>query len=179
MREAKRGRFSTFSVQESGADSRFKEEAAYDAFLTHDWGKDLLGRDNHERVKIINELLKDNGVVTWFDNDRLRGHDMVNKIALGIDRSKKFVVFLTQRYVEKVNGKNPDDFCKREFLYGAKHKKVDKIVVVVMEESMLDTNSWSGQLDFIVGSTLYVDMTTDDKIRENIGTLVDEINAEV
>ena len=177
LREAKRGRFSVASVS-AGGDSQFKEEKAYDAFLTHDWGDDENGRDNHERVGKINELLKEKGVVTWFDNDRLRGHDMVNKIVLGIQRSKKFVVFLTKRYVDKVNGDNTEDFCKREFLYGAKHKKVERIVIVVMEEGMLDTNNWSGQLDFIVGSTLYVDMTTDEKIEQNIGALIDEINAE-
>lgn len=33
----------------------------YAAFLTHDWGKDELGRDNHQRVAVINRALQANG----------------------------------------------------------------------------------------------------------------------
>lgn len=29
-----------------------------DVFLTHDWGKDELGRDNHSRVAAVNDGLK-------------------------------------------------------------------------------------------------------------------------
>jgi hypothetical protein len=32
--------------------------AEYDAFLTHDWGDDELGRSNHARVAEVNRLLK-------------------------------------------------------------------------------------------------------------------------
>ena len=43
--------------------------AEYDAFLTHDWGDDELGRSNHARVAEVNRLLKAAGFVTWFDED--------------------------------------------------------------------------------------------------------------
>eukprot|EP01031_Cornospumella_fuschlensis_P042508 gene42508-51933_t len=46
---------------------------ATDCFLTHDWGKDELGRDNHARVGKLNALLKAKGFRTWFDEDRMRG----------------------------------------------------------------------------------------------------------
>jgi hypothetical protein len=36
-------------------------------FLSHAWAKDELGRDNHERVKEMNRLLKMQGMETWFD----------------------------------------------------------------------------------------------------------------
>ena len=45
----------------------------YDAFLTHDWGDDELGRSNHARVAEVNRLLKAAGFVTWFDEDRMQG----------------------------------------------------------------------------------------------------------
>ena len=44
-----------------------------DCFLTHDWGKDELGRDNHQRVLKINAYLKNRGLITWFDSDRMIG----------------------------------------------------------------------------------------------------------
>ena len=60
--------------------------AEYDAFLTHDWGNDELGRSNHARVAEVNRLLKAAGFVTWFDEDRMQG-DIVSQMANGIDSS--------------------------------------------------------------------------------------------
>lgn len=37
----------------------------YHAFLTHAWGEDGSGRDNHRRVSVINDMLKQRGVITW------------------------------------------------------------------------------------------------------------------
>ena len=56
--------------------------AEYDAFLTHDWGDDELGRSNHARVAEVNRLLKAAGFVTWFDEDRMQG-DIVSQMANG------------------------------------------------------------------------------------------------
>ena len=42
--------------------------AEYDAFLTHDWGDDELGRSNHARVAEVNRLLKAAGFVTCIAN---------------------------------------------------------------------------------------------------------------
>ena len=38
-----------------------------DVFLSHNWGPDESGRDNHERVSKLNEALKSKGIKTWFD----------------------------------------------------------------------------------------------------------------
>ena len=38
-----------------------------DVFLSHDWGPDESGRNNHERVSKLNEALKCEGIKTWFD----------------------------------------------------------------------------------------------------------------
>jgi len=35
-----------------------------DCFLTHDWGSDENGRENHKRVSVINEALKKKGIRT-------------------------------------------------------------------------------------------------------------------
>ena len=38
-----------------------------DCFMTHDWGLDELGRNNHERVLKVYTALKAKGITTWFD----------------------------------------------------------------------------------------------------------------
>jgi hypothetical protein len=45
-----------------------------DVFLSHDWGTDELGRNNHGRVRTINRILKEKGLHTWFDKEELKGN---------------------------------------------------------------------------------------------------------
>ncbi len=40
-----------------------------DCFLSHNWGEDEQGRDNHARVKKVNDWLKDKFIETWFDEE--------------------------------------------------------------------------------------------------------------
>ena len=70
-------------------------------FLSHDWGKDDKGRDNHARVATINTMLKERGLRTWFDNDRMTG-DIVAQMCDGVEKSAVFVSCVTARYVSKV-----------------------------------------------------------------------------
>ena len=96
--------------------------AEYDAFLTHDWGDDELGRSNHARVAEVNRLLKAAGFVTWFDEDRMQG-DIVSQMANGIDSSAAVLVFVTENYCIKVAGagrNGADDNCKKEFDYASR-----------------------------------------------------------
>ena len=39
-------------------------------FLSHDWGTNL-GVDNHARVAMINQALKQKGLLTWFDQEKV------------------------------------------------------------------------------------------------------------
>ena len=55
-----------------------------DLFLSHNWGKDELDRNNHDRVSTIKEELKILSYQTWFDEERMRG-DIVNQMAGGIE----------------------------------------------------------------------------------------------
>ena len=41
-----------------------------DIFLSHNWGVDVLGRNNHVRVAKINSALKSFGFLTWFDGGK-------------------------------------------------------------------------------------------------------------
>ena len=41
--------------------------AKTDLFLSHNWSPDEKGRNNHDRVSVINEALKKLGYKCWFD----------------------------------------------------------------------------------------------------------------
>jgi len=111
---------------------------------------------NHRRVAEINTALKERGLVTWFDEERMEGgvHD---KMQEGIDNCKCVVVFITRKYMEKVAGDDAGDTCQLAFKYAARKKGNKKMVPVVMEPELRDTNAWTGPVDFELSSKLYVD----------------------
>ena len=131
-----------------------------DVFLSHNWGKDEYGRDNHQRVSFINEELKAHGYKTWFDEEDLVGNIDV-EMAQGIDQTKGVIIFITRRYYEKVNGENAGDNCKKEFQYASKVKTPARMVPVVMEKSMRDLAPWLGLVGINLGGEMYVDMSGD------------------
>ena len=134
--------------------------ARTDVFLSHDWGKDEYGRDNHQRVSLINDELKARGYKTWFDEEKLAGNiDM--EMAQGIEQTEGVIAFITRRYYEKVNGENARDNCQKEFQYASEIKTRAKIVPVVMEESMRDATPWKGLVGINIGREMYVDMSGD------------------
>lgn len=53
------------------------------AFLTQPQGVDSQGRNNHERVGVINTALRVSGVSTWFDSSAMSG-DIAQCMATGI-----------------------------------------------------------------------------------------------
>lgn len=54
-----------------------------DVFLCHNWGSDESGRDNHQRVSLINKELLQGGYKTWFNEDKMTGN-IDEKMARGI-----------------------------------------------------------------------------------------------
>ena len=144
----------------SDASSSFE----YDAFLTHDWGDDELGRSNHARVAEVNRLLKAAGFVTWFDEDRMQG-DIVSQMANGIDSSAAVLVFVTENYCIKVAGagrNGADDNCKKEFDYASRRKGIEKMIAAVMEPRCRDPTKWQGAVGMTLGGRLYKDLAEDD-----------------
>ena len=129
-----------------------------DVFLSHNWGKDESDRDNHQRVSLINKELKERGYLTWFDEEKMTG-GIVDKMCKGIEKTKVVIVFITKRYLEKVNGENAGDNCKLEFNYASRQKTSSKMVPVVMEKCMRNPNSWTGSVGMHLGRELYVDMS--------------------
>ena len=126
-------------------------------FLSHNWGKNSV---KHKRVSLINKKLKEMGYKTWFDEKNM-WVCIDEKMAQGIESAEGVIVFLTRPYHEKVNGKNAGDNCKKEFLYASEKKTRAKMVPVVMEKSMLKTNSWSGLIGFHLCGETYIDISGD------------------
>ena len=69
--------------------------------MSHDWGIDGYGRDTHARVREINEMLRNRGYNTWFDEDRMTGNTM-QAMCNGISQSEVFIAFITDNYCQKV-----------------------------------------------------------------------------
>ena len=129
-----------------------------DLFLSHNWGKDELHRNNHDRVSTINEELKNLGYQTWFDEERMRG-DIVNQMADGIEGAQGVIVFITKKYLDKVTGQRANDNCRLEFDYAATTKTSEKMIAVVMEKDMRDTSKWKRSVGIILGGKMFVDMS--------------------
>ena len=106
--------------------------AGNDFFLTHDWGR-TTKRNNHQRVSTLNKALKERA--TGRGSTRGDGRSQ-QADAGGIDGSKIIIVFVTQRYMEKVNGdgeRGDDGNCKFEF--DTCLKKASRLYPVVMERA--------------------------------------------
>ena len=147
-------------------------------FLSHNWGTDDLGRDNHDRVVKINTMLVDAGYETWCDSEQMIGN-AIERIAEGIDNTQVVLVFVTRRYMEKVgSGAGVHDNCKKEFMYSVRRHSDALMIPVIMEPAMKDGNSWTGPLAIELGGTLWVDLSDGvlDSNSHEFGRLCDEIN---
>ena len=110
-------------------------ESETHVFLSHDWGVDELGRNNHDRVSAVNDALKQLGYKTWFDSDRMTG-DIVDTLCEGIDKTWLVLVFITQKYVKEVKSGQDNNTKKLQFNYAVRGKGVKNIIPVIMEERM-------------------------------------------
>jgi len=143
-------------------------------FFSHDWGKDQLGRDNHDRVVKIFRALADRGIVGWLDEKYMQG-DIDEAMCRGIDESVLFVLFITKRYLDKTASKNPQDNCKKEFNYAKQKVGSDRMLCIVMEPQCLDTNTWPGQVAMHMGSKLYFDLAGDQDFDVKMDLLADNL----
>ena len=143
-------------------------------FFSHDWGKDQLGRDNHDRVVKIFRALADRGIVGWLDEKYMQG-DIDKAMCKGIDESFLFVLFITRRYLDKTASANPQDNCKKEFNYAKQKVGSNRMLCIVMEPQCLDTNTWPGQVAMHMGSKLYFDLAGDQDFDVKMDLLADNL----
>jgi hypothetical protein len=147
-----------------------------DIFLTHDWGLDEDGRNNHARVSLINTALKARGLKTWFDEDRMEGK-LKQKMLDGIDSSAVVITFVTDRYMAKIAGKGDagdKDNCMFEYEHATRTKGAGKIVVIVNEKRCQQANEWYGALAEVAGN-LHYNFISDDQLENVADQIYDRV----
>jgi hypothetical protein len=89
------------------------------------------------------------------------------------------IVFVTERYITKVNGRGPsghNDNCKYEYDLALLRKGVERIIPIVMEPRCRSTSQWLGPVGGKLGTKLYIDLSEDGPSFDvGIARLVDEI----
>jgi hypothetical protein len=155
------------------------ERGNFDAFLTHNWGLDSLGRDNHDRVVKFKKHFgtKHNMDSLWLDEERMTGN-IVKQMCDGIDKSRYVIVFVTQNYIDKVDGKGPKgdrDNCHLEFNYAARKKGASKMIAVVMEDACSDSSEWDGPVGMYLGGELYFSFKNDSELQKCAKLVYNEI----
>ena len=133
-------------------------------FFSHTWKSDNLGRDNHARVCELARQLKKRGWGTWIDEEDMGGN-IDAAMAAGIDGADVIIVCLTEMYCKKVNetAKDPRkrDNCLKEWTYANSRDKL--MIPVIMEPCLYNISNWPpGVVTLYLGSTLYIDATSDD-----------------
>jgi hypothetical protein len=149
------GFFGDKAINSSPLAFSIPDDHLYHVFITHDWGTDTLGRNNHDTMKLVNAALKRRGLVTWFDGDKLEDN-ISQQVPGGIQGAGCVLCAITRRYLQKVDGANSNDNCKLEFGYSTDSKSSDQIIAVSMEPQVLDPKSWTGPIGLYLGSHTYL-----------------------
>lgn len=120
-------------------------------FASHDWGLDGA---NHRKVAQVVEELNRRGLDVWFDETHMRGN-LLDSICSGIDSSDVVLIFVTRRYLSKVESGDDRDNVRREFMYAS--ARPDRMIPVRFDAEL--PTVWSGPVALLLGSHLYVDLT--------------------
>eukprot|EP01041_Mallomonas_annulata_P011757 gene11757-24656_t len=150
-----------------------QQQEKVDLFLTYDWGNDEFGRSNRARVVKIESALKAFGLKTASNCDiGIKG--VVKVLYHAIDNSQAALVFVTRRYMEKVEVGDERDHCHIEFHYLARHFK-DKLIPIVLEHD-IKYEPWTGPVGLTLGHHTYIDFSTDDRFDERMNELYNAIS---
>lgn len=144
-----------------------------DIFISHNWGLDSVGIDNHKKCKIIADELILRGYSVWFDeNDMVKNID--DKIMEGINNSKIVIVCLTEKYCKKIEDgvryQRINDNCYKEWNYTLLKSK--KIIPIIMEKDLMNKPA-SQIIQMYINSIFYIDMS--ESINENIELLCKDL----
>ena len=144
-----------------------------DIFISHNWGLDSVGIDNHKKCKIIADELILRGYSVWFDeNDMVKNID--DKIMEGINNSKIVIICLTEKYCKKIEDgvryQRINDNCYKEWNYTLLKSK--KIIPIIMEKDLMNKPA-SQIIQMYINSIFYIDMS--ESINENIELLCKDL----
>jgi hypothetical protein len=158
-------------------------EVKTDGLLAHDWGEspDYV---NHGRVTIVYEELTKLGLKLWFDKFDMAGN-LRNEMTVGIETTNCVLVFITGRYQDKVNSLDPKDNCYFEFNFACFRLTSKRIIPVVIDPEMRNTQKWKGRLAAELATHLHVEMSEaiekheakqgDDLLKSKCQELYDQI----
>ena len=139
-----------------------------DIFISHAWGNDSDGRDNHKRSDELFNTLKAKGYSVWFDTYDISGN-IDSCIMNGINNSKVVLLCLTEKYFNKINnavhGQILNDNCYKEWNYSLFKQK--KIIPLVMDSNTSNIYlNTDGVIQMYLNSCLYINMSEniDDEI---------------
>lgn len=133
-------------------------------FISHAWGMDAIGRDNHERCRQLAKRLKEEYRYNiWIDHAEMYGN-IDSAITRGINNSAVVLICLTEKYNSKINDAanncRPNDNCYKEWNYSLFKQKL--IIPVIMEESMKEIYlQREGIIPMYFHSTLFIDASID------------------
>lgn len=130
-------------------------------FVSHNWGEDEL---NHSRVRSIVRAFQSLGFNVWFDDECLTG-DIEAQVTKGIKASAMFIAFVTKAYNEKLETGTitAKDWCWFEYKCATSQKPAN-MMAVVNEAPMRDSTKWFDGLSARLGSSIYADYSTDDRL---------------
>ena len=145
-------------------------------FLSHAWKNDDLGRNTHDRVRILKDSLKRRGWSVWFDEDDMKLNIDASMIS-GIENAEVVLACLTKEYVKQLNDstffmRNKNKNCAKEWKYAIARNKI--VLALVLEPGIM-TNAWPpGIITMYICDQLYINAIGDDmdKVANDITRLL-------
>eukprot|EP00440_Ansanella_granifera_P015043 gb/GFBE01016352.1/.p1 GENE.gb/GFBE01016352.1/~~gb/GFBE01016352.1/.p1 ORF type:complete len:832 (+),score=114.44 gb/GFBE01016352.1/:1-2496(+) len=117
-----------------------EENSGYHCFISHNWGKDSRGRDNHLRVLQIARALQRHGLQVFLEDWEAHNYNSADEAMVdGMRRSAVALVFVTKTYIDKIEDGKIDDDCVAQFNLA---KRAPSIIPVVMEPELTKSTKW-------------------------------------
>lgn len=141
----------------------------YDVFFSYDHDEDIDSR-NLKRISKINDSLTARGFRVCFIPHDIKTKAQRDDVVSRIDSSSCTIIFITQRYMQKIASNEQDevkDAVELQF-YEAHKKSIDRMVSVVMEGRCRRKQDWIGEVGMVMGNKTFIDFADDTKYDECI-----------
>ena len=112
-------------------------------FLVHEWGSASTGHETHNKVVAVKEKLSRKGINLWV-HEAFADVDRLQELLTDSNLSKKVVIFLTRRYMERIMDSEND--VAKQFPYWMNVFPKKDTIVIILEESMLNSEIWIGPI---------------------------------